>query len=127
MLRVFALAEQRAVPVVRKSKVSGLRLGVSVMVGVSISGTGYRAYDAMDVNTTSTVSRGFERERNVERVRRNEWAGCAAATFVRMVEAFAGRVPSSVGAISALVVVLACFRACLRRCGGNSEANWGAS
>lgn len=127
MLRAFALAEQRAVPVVRNSKVNGLRLGVSVMVGMSISGTGYSAYGAMAVSTTSTVSRGLERERNVERVRRNEWAGCAAATFVRMVEAFAGRVPSSVDGASALVVSLACFRDCLRRCGGSSEANWGES
>jgi hypothetical protein len=40
MLSALALPEHRAVPMVRKVSVSGLRLGVSVMLGVSISGTG---------------------------------------------------------------------------------------
>jgi hypothetical protein len=40
MLNVFALAEQRAVPVVRNRRVRGLRLVVSVANGLSISGTG---------------------------------------------------------------------------------------
>ena len=48
----------------------------------------------MAVRTTRIVSRGLERERNAESNRRGEWAGCAAATSVRMVDAFAGRVPS---------------------------------
>jgi hypothetical protein len=40
MFSAFALAEHRVVPEVRKSRVSGLRDGVSVMLGASISGTG---------------------------------------------------------------------------------------
>jgi hypothetical protein len=43
MLRALALPEQRAVPMVKKVRVKGLRLGVSVILGVSISGTGYKA------------------------------------------------------------------------------------
>jgi hypothetical protein len=43
MFSAFALPEHSAVPVVRKNNVKGLRLGVSVIVGVSISGTGYKA------------------------------------------------------------------------------------
>lgn len=126
MLRAFALAEQRAVPEVRNSSVSGLKLGVSVMVGMSISGTGYSAYGAMAVSTTSTVRRGFESDKNVERVRRKECAGCAAATFVRMVDALAGRVPSTEDP-AALAASSACFRARLRRCGGRCELSWGVS
>lgn len=114
MLRAFALAEHNAVPVVRKRSVRGLRLGVSVMVGMSISGTGYNAYGTMAVRTTRTVSRGFESDRKVERIRRKECVGCAAATLVRMVEALAGRLPSSSDDAEAV----ACFRACRLRCGG---------
>jgi len=40
MLRVFALADVRNVPVVRKSSVRVLRLGAAVAVEVSIAGTG---------------------------------------------------------------------------------------
>lgn len=54
-------------PIVRNNNVKGLKLGVSVVLGDSISGTGYKAYEAMAVRTTSIVNRGFERERHVER------------------------------------------------------------
>lgn len=91
MLSVFALAEHSAVPVVRKKSVNGLRLGVSVIVGVSISGTGYSAYGAMADKTTRTVRRGFERDRKVEIVRRRESLGCDAAAEVRREEASGGR------------------------------------
>jgi hypothetical protein len=42
MFSAFALAMHDAVPVVRKKSVRGLRLGVAVARGPSISGTGYR-------------------------------------------------------------------------------------
>lgn len=112
MFRAFALAEQRAVPVVRKRRVSGLRLGVSVIVGDSISGTGYNAYGAMAVKTTRTVNRGFERERNVERVRRRECEGWAAAMVVRREDASGGRAGSGCEVFAAAA---SRFRACLRR------------
>jgi hypothetical protein len=112
----LALAEQSAVPVVKNVKVSGLRLGVSVVIGLSNSGTGYSAYGTIAVRTTNTVSRGFERERNVERFRRSELFGCEAATLVRIEEASGGR-----EALSAAGVVAAFFRSCLLLCGGSSD------
>ena len=42
MLRAFAEAAQRVVPVVRKRRVSGEREGVSSAEGVRRSGTGYK-------------------------------------------------------------------------------------
>lgn len=91
IFRVFALAEHSAVPVVKKKSVNGLRLGVSVIVGISISGTGYSAYGAMADKVTRTVRRGFERDRKVENVRRKESLGCAAAADVRSDDASGGR------------------------------------
>jgi hypothetical protein len=48
----------------------------------------------MAERTTKTVNRGFVRERNNEKYRRNESAGCAAAAEVRMEDALSGRVRS---------------------------------
>lgn len=90
MLSAFALAEHSVVPVVRNSNVKGLKLGVSVMLGLSISGTGYRAYVAMALRTTRTVRRGLERERREERVRRSERFGADAASLARREEASGG-------------------------------------
>lgn len=122
MLRALALAEQSAVPVVRNNSVSGLRLVVSVMDGVSISGTGYSAYGTMAVRTTRVESRGFESERNVEKVRLKDWAGWASAWVVKREEASGGR-----GASSPLACALrccCCFLSCRRRCGGNCSSDW---
>lgn len=90
MFREFAEAEQSAVPVVRKSRVRGLRDGASVTVGDRNAGTGYNAYEAMAVRTTRTVRRGFESDRKAESWRRNEFAGWRAATVVRTEEALGG-------------------------------------
>jgi hypothetical protein len=67
MFRALALEEHSVVPIVRNNNVKGLKLGVSVVLGDSISGTGYKAYVAIAVRTTSIVNRGFERERHAER------------------------------------------------------------
>lgn len=88
---MLALAEQSAVPVVKNRSVSGLRLGVSVIVGISISGTGYSAYGAMADRTTRKVRRGFVSDKYAENLRRKESFGCAAAADVRSEEASGGR------------------------------------
>lgn len=114
MFSAFALAEHSVVPVVRNSSVSGLKLGVSVMLGVSISGTGYRAYVAIALSTTRTVRRGFESDRRQESLRRMERFGAEAASAARREDASGGNWP-------VCVPFCCCFRACLRRCGGSSS------
>lgn len=89
MFKALALAEQRVVPIVRNNNVKGLKLGVSVVLGESISGTGYKAYVAMAVRTTSMVNRGFESERHAERYRRPE-LDCEAACVASKEDASGG-------------------------------------
>jgi hypothetical protein len=89
----------------------------------------------MAVSTTSTVSRGFERESSAERCRRIEFAGCAAATLVRVVEEFCGSIdasdtdaelvpspsdPPAAAAAAASASLAARRAACRRRWGNNS-------
>jgi hypothetical protein len=50
----------------------------------------------MAVKTTRTVSRGFERERKAEKLRRRDRAGCLAATVVRTDEASGGKTAAPV-------------------------------
>tara|TARA_R110002060_G_scaffold25766_1_gene35291 strand:+ start:910 stop:1596 length:687 start_codon:yes stop_codon:yes gene_type:complete len=111
MFKVFAEAAHRAVPVVRKSKVSGERDGVSVADGRRSSGTGYREYEAHAVRTTRTERRGFERERRTGISRRIEFEGALAADVERFEEAFAGKTRSA---------SLAARRAACRRLWGRS-------
>jgi molybdopterin biosynthesis enzyme len=63
MLSVFAEAQVRKVPVVKKSKVIVLSDGAEVSAGLSMAGTGYMLYAAVVVSTIRNVSRGFDRER----------------------------------------------------------------
>lgn len=79
------------------------------------------------MSTTRTVRRGLERERSAERLRLREWAGCEAATVVRMSEAFWGRTglagssgdeDGGVAVDDAAAAAAAARRAaCLLRCG----------
>jgi hypothetical protein len=89
MLKALALAEQSVVPIVRNNNVKGLKLGVSVVLGESISGAGYKAYVAMAVRTTSIVNRGLESERNAERWRRKGLV-CEAACVASREDASGG-------------------------------------
>jgi len=101
MLKALADAADNAVPVVRKSKVSGESEGISSEEGEIISGTGYREYDAIDVRTTRTDNRGFERERRIGTSRRIELDGARDAVSVSVVEEFGGSTRSACGAAAA--------------------------
>lgn len=68
----------------------------------------------MAVRTTSTDSRGFERDRKVDNVRLKDDAGWAAAAVVRIEEASGGIDDGFIAS------ELCCFRSCLRRWGGRS-------
>ena len=60
MLRVFADAEQSAVPTVRNSKVMALRVVLGVISeDVMRLEAGYNEYEAMEVRTTRKVRCGF--------------------------------------------------------------------
>jgi hypothetical protein len=77
ILRALAEEEHSAVPVVRKKSVSVERDGVAVVAGASRPGTGYSEYAAVAVRTTKKLSRGFDRERYVVRIRLSERWGRA--------------------------------------------------
>jgi 5-deoxy-D-glucuronate isomerase len=74
-----ALAEEAhsAVPVVRKKSVSVEREGVAVVAGAKSPGTGYNEYAAVAVKTTRKLSRGFDKERYVVRIRLSDRCGSA--------------------------------------------------
>ena len=79
----------------------------------------------MAERTTRTVSRGLERERRAENLRRKESAGCWAAAVARREDASGGRFVVSVGAgapdempaASCCAIAVLRRAACRRRCG----------
>lgn len=87
ILKAFAEADAKAVPVVRKNRVRVERDGVSVTEGVSRAGTGNIPYAEVVVNRIRKVRRGFVNERYVVNIRRNERAGSCEETVVKRDEA----------------------------------------
>jgi hypothetical protein len=63
MFNVFAEAQVRNVPLVRKASVKVLSDGAAVVAVWSISGTGYTLYAAVVVKTIRKLSRGFDSDR----------------------------------------------------------------
>lgn len=90
MLRVFAEAQHKAVPEVRKTSVNADREGETVVVEIRRAGTGYKEYADAVVKTIRAESRGFDRERQVVRSRRMEVAGMAEDRVERREEASRG-------------------------------------
>ena len=82
MLKAFADAEQRAVPVVRNTSVTVERLEDTVADERSAAGTGNSEYAVVVVRTIRKESLGFDNARHVVRRRRNEVVG----RFVDIVE-----------------------------------------
>lgn len=122
ILKAFADAADKAVPVVRNRRVSGESEGVSSEDGEIISGTGYKEYEAIAVRTTRTDNRGFESDKRMGIKRRMELVGARDAASVSVVEEFWGRTRSGCDSAAA-----AAFRAaCRRRCGSNSCSAAGA-
>ena len=74
-MRALAEAEQRAVPLVRKTSVRADKEGEVVVEGRRTAGTGYREYAVAVVSTMRNVRRGFESDRSVVRRRRREVGG----------------------------------------------------
>jgi hypothetical protein len=92
MFSALAAAEHSVVPNVRNSSVTGDNEGA---VSASAdddknAGTGYSEYDAIAVNTTSTVNRGLDSDNSAESCRRNECAGCREARAARTDDASGG-------------------------------------
>lgn len=77
----------------------------------------------MAESTTSTVSRGFERERRAEALRRSECAGCLDASCARIDEASGGGLWAASGEV---VEAAAALRrsACRLRCGRLAFGCW---
>jgi hypothetical protein len=129
MLSVFADAHVSDVPTVRKSKVRALRLGVSVIAGDNIAGTGYNAYADVVVRTMRKDRRGLERARRIEAVRRRELMGREEEIVVNTDDASGGMTGSGFDAAStveaaAFVVAWASLRSfCRRRWGSSTRSS----
>jgi hypothetical protein len=83
MFRVLADALERAVPAVRKSRVSVESEGVAVIDGERTAGTGYKLYEAAVVKTMRKVKFGFESDKYVVNKRRKEFVGNVCESIER--------------------------------------------
>jgi hypothetical protein len=113
MLRVFADAMVRKVPLVRKPNVRVLSDGAAVAVVLSRPGTGYMEYDAVVVNTIRKASRGLQRARKVLTVRLSDLEGASDAARERVEEASGGSCCSASNASASS------FNRFRLRCGGS--------
>ena len=98
MLRVFADAIVKKVPLVRKPSVRVLRDGAAVTDVLSRPGTGYMEYEAVVVNTIRKASRGLVRARYVLMVRLSDFEGASEAARDSVEDASGGNCCSASGA-----------------------------
>ncbi|KAL9602411.1 MAG: hypothetical protein Q9219_001835 [cf. Caloplaca sp. 3 TL-2023] len=116
MFNAFADAEQRAVPEVRKTRVSVDNDGEDVVSGSKSTGTGYSEYAAAVVRTIKKERRGLDNDRYRENRRRKEDGG-------RVVDMVDNRDDASGGIKSEAPAAARCssFRRFRRLCGSSGK------